>query len=348
MEAELKYTITEGAPLQKEAWDDLCRMNGNLVQSTYFDKVQEFYKQIPIYVEVTQNMVFIGGVKFYFWKSQKTNITKYFSSRLTQFGEFIVSQGFFQIVKDKTTKSLSEIFDRKRPVFYSAKSFYGNIDLILFPDKIDPISIDFHNVAFIDLNVPEETLWGNLHSKNRNSIRKAWKEDGTVIFNSNDFLMFSDLIQKTYSENKNKIPNILFLEKIWNELSKAKIAKLYFAGNNEEMFSGALLYEFGLCSYYAFGGGKKDSRGYGNLLHWELIKHLKSKGLKYYYLGETAKKIDEKNIKFSKGITNFKRKFGVLERPAIKVEFNLAPKKARIWELALISYRILTKLKWEK
>ena len=63
--------INESLPSDSAQWDGLAEKNGNLVQSTHFDKVQSFFAQKPVYFELWLAGRLAAGVKLYVWRDRK-------------------------------------------------------------------------------------------------------------------------------------------------------------------------------------------------------------------------------------------------------------------------------------
>jgi lipid II:glycine glycyltransferase (peptidoglycan interpeptide bridge formation enzyme) len=188
--------------------------------------------------------------------------------------------------------------------------------------KIDFISQPKTNVVFnsypdqsihspfgsyiIDLTCSKDQLWKNIHVKHKNVIRRAIKNGVTVEFGSCQFDNAYKVIHKTLS--KNKIP-MMCKNKLLEFVSKAPSNVLIGCSYLNKVPQGAVIVIFDNIKGFYFWGGTSDdlSLGANNLLHWEVIKFLKSKNVKYYdFVGARV----NTNIQRLLGIQRFKRRFG--------------------------------------
>lgn len=312
----LALKVTTEAPTDVEQWNDLSKKNGNIVQSTYFDAVQAFFDQKPVYFELWQHDRIVAGVKLYLWSSRKLgSLTATLSRAITQFGELIVDP-FIEYERHEITKMLSEavthfVFN-EGIVNCQVSGYYGGEELILkLPSGAAREESSF-NVAMVDLRQSEEVLWSNVHQHHKRQINKALKNDLTFTENTTleDFI---PLLRKSYESTPDKLPNIEYLGHLHNILRKVGGSRIFLVAGAGKPLASALITTFGNTAYYAFGGTEHNSVGAGNLLHWEIIRIMRKEGLTKYVLGQVAPAVDPENTKFSVGISRFKRGFGTHE-----------------------------------
>ncbi len=188
--------------------------------------------------------------------------------------------------------------------------------------KIDFISQPKTNVVFnsypddaiyspfgsyiVDLSFDEEQLWKNIHTKHKNVIKRAIKNDVNVKFGSEIFDDAYNVIFDTLRRN-----NMSMIEK--NSLLKLLDTneKNFLIGcsylENRPQGSVIILYDK-YKAFYFWGGTSKDLiLGANNLLHWEVIKELKKRDVKYYdFVGARINTKDSRLL----GIQRFKSRFG--------------------------------------
>jgi hypothetical protein len=335
----MKISITHHTPSNILRWNALCEKEGNLVQHTLYDKINEVYDYYPVYFEIYDNDTLLAGVKAFLYVNHKLgSISRFISKRMTIPGECIFDTPENCPSLKKTLEESLERFIRHHGISETIISgYYGNTDkLIELPKKYLQTAYLF-NTANIDLTNPEETLWNNLHSKHRNVIRKAEKEE-VVFFESDDFPLFKKLLMQTYAAQGHKAYNTNFAELLYNSLKTEKHTTIYFAKHGNDVLSGALLIFLGKKVYYAFGGNIHNSLGAGNYLQWRIFQDLKNKGFGLYCLGQVAIAHDEHNQKFSVGISHFKTRFGTFELPAYKHIYIFHP-----WRNSLFKWLIKMK-----
>ncbi|MGJ0302820.1 GNAT family N-acetyltransferase [Aliarcobacter cryaerophilus] len=158
----------------------------------------------------------------------------------------------------------------------------------------------------VDLSLDEETLWKNIHSKHKNVIKRAIKNSVTVKFGNEIFDDAYKTIADTLSRNHMSMIN------------KDKLIQLFRTNENNFLIGcsyldnkpqGAVIIIYDNQKGYYFWGGTSEelSLGANNLLHWEVIKRLKSLGVKYYdFVGARINTQDQRLL----GIQRFKSRFG--------------------------------------
>lgn len=160
-----------------------------------------------------------------------------------------------------------------------------------------------------DLSVSEEEMFEKLHSKHRNSVRKA-KKDGIIVKSGRDKTLLAHYMQMdVQTEQRSKKPSegISFYRTRLNALPQHSM--IFIAYKDDIPQSGALIYYDKLCGYYMFGANKNSPHsGSGNLLQWEIMRWLKSKGVsRYSFVGC---RINEDEDSKYHNIQRFKARFG--------------------------------------
>jgi Acetyltransferase (GNAT) domain len=331
----LTLTISSGEPTNVAEWNSLASQNGNLLQSTFYDGVQKYYRQEPVYFEVRDTETLMAGLKLYLWESRKIGpLSGRLSRRATQFGEFLLAenQSLSTIeVKECLSKKVEEYFSSKGIVSCSVGGYYGDERLLLGFPSAKIIRRSKFRFAYINLNQPEDLLWANLADNHKWAVRKAAKQ-GLKVTEEENFIEFFRLLGNSYSDNSDKEPNHNYLEVGHNHLHQNGHSTMFFVKNNEHSLGVAVVDYFGGNAYYSFGGTERNNLGAGNCLHWEIIRTLSSRGLKKYYLGMVARENETGNERFSVGISNFKRKFGVVEVDSCNTEYIFNERYDALWQ----------------
>lgn len=173
----------------------------------------------------------------------------------------------------------------------------------------------------LDLTQSEADLWQGVHGKHRNMIRRAERE-GVVVENRLDLTLFHDLLLQTYGRG-GKTPgySLAYLESLQRHLGENLVmAGAYKAG---ELMAG-LLVPFG-CQrgYYLHGATRPGGTpGASNLLHWQVMRQLRHKGVGVYDLGGARLQTDDPRLR---GIFQFKQRFGGVYEPCIYWEKVIRP-----------------------
>lgn len=183
------------------------------------------------------------------------------------------------------------------------------------------ISIPFGS-HIIDLNLPEDTLFANMHSKHRNVVRKAAKDGVEVKIGGEELLddyCFIDDQTWARSNRKGKSESeyVRFVKAMPNN---TRVYMSYYEGKPQ---TGAIILFNKQMAYYLYGASVDHTHnGAGNLLQWEVIKDMKKEGvLKYSFVGCRIN-VDE-NSKYY-GIQKFKERFGgvLFEGKIFKIIYN--------------------------
>jgi len=192
----------------------------------------------------------------------------------------------------------------------------------------------------IDLTNTEETLFSNLHSKHRNVIKKAQKI-GISISN-----------EKRYSHECFKLVNETLVranmkpisDTYYNLLDQSSNVDFFVALENNKVIGSAILaWTKGRSSYYLYGGSSSDIHsGAMNLLHWEAIKLMKKRGVKWYdFVGARINPSPGSKVE---GIQRFKSRFGGELKEGFLWKKNYNKIKSSFYSFALYSYGKIKKI----
>jgi hypothetical protein len=330
MKYDIKISI--GQPSDIAQWDALAIHCGNLIQHTSTAGLDRFFNNQSAYIEIFSAQILVGAYRFNFFESKRLPpFLRSISRSATFWGEALYNENF---PKEEITVQIDTAIKKylleHNPVKYKFTNYYGSgISPAIFKT---PTAKQF-GMAIIDLTCSEEVLWEKVHSKHRNSIRKAEKS-GVVIQVSDDIATFINLMKATYEGQDDKTaPNFQYITEQYKLYSKQGNAILYIAYQEGIAYNGALVTLLGDRAYYAFAGTVKNPWAAGNLTQWFIIKHLKERGLKSYSLGQVA--LDgESNFgddKFVSGISTFKMRFGPAIEKGISVLEIRRPFANTIW-----------------
>jgi len=215
--------------------------------------------------------------------------------------ETIILKGSKEDEKEFLNLAISEIKQDGKIDFISQPK--TNVVFDTFPDGA--IYSPFGSYT-VDLSLDEEQLFKNIHTKHKNVIKRAIKNGVTVKFGYEVFDDAYDTISGTLSRNNMSIIEKQKLLRLYDTNSKNFLVGCsYLKGKPQG--AAIILYD-NQKGYYFWGGTSEDlSLGANNLLHWEIIKKLKSLCVKYYdFVGARINTNDERLL----GIQRFKSRFG--------------------------------------
>ncbi len=343
MEENIVCNISYNKPINIDEWNALCESNGNLLCSTFYDKVQAHYNQKSIYFHFYNNEELLAGVKLYQWESRKIPfILPLISKRLSQFGEYVLKPNINEndILHAIITREVKNFIKKSKAVSFTSGGFYGQENLILNPYNQKP-KIEF-DVAYIDLTKSMDELKANMHPKHKNMLNKSAKSN--LIFIKNvEIKILIKMLDETYKNQVKSGPSHEFIENLSKHLTNEGKAKI-FAVNDEygKTLSVALVCICGNTADYTFGGNIHNSLGAGQFLQWNIFEYLKTIGVKQYSLGQIAKSdVVYNNPKFEEGISRFKSRFGIERKNCFKQKTILNKFKYFLFNKLLI----LTKIK---
>jgi lipid II:glycine glycyltransferase (peptidoglycan interpeptide bridge formation enzyme) len=159
----------------------------------------------------------------------------------------------------------------------------------------------------IDLTLPEETLWSNLHSKHRNVVRNAMKKGVEIRIGMEHLDTAHELIRDTLKRSKQGFMGSEDLKRF--ALGLNDNVKIFVADYQGIVQACAVVPFSGHSAYYLYGGSISDPlTGAANLLQWEAIRTFRSLGVKRYdFVGV---RINPEKKSKQEGLMMFKERFG--------------------------------------
>ncbi len=346
MSAEERLIINEGKPTDIERWNTLAEKCDNLLQSTFYDEEQKWFNQRPIYIEVLQQQKLIAGLKVYHYRSKKLGgILSSISASLAQFGEILFDETSgikFDDIKKQINRTVQEIIKAKRITSFYCTGFYGGQEKLADPERYKVCNSRKFSVAVLNLENSEEQLWNQLHGTHQKNIIIAQKKKLTVSKNT-DINLFLSLLEATYQRQNKETPPAKYISRYFLLWSSQNICDLYFTKQEDKVLSGAVIQKFGKAAYYAFGGSIPNKVNAGHFLLWNIILRYKKEGASKFILGEVADETDEENLKFSKGITQFKNRFGAKNVSSGTYTYVIHTFRYRIWNFIQKRFQFLVK-----
>lgn len=209
---------------------------------------------------------------------------------------------------------LKSVFKVQWLVATGAHSFFTE-----YPTKSIRIPFGSH---VINLNEEEEVIWSKIHSKHKNSIRKAEKSNLEVCFGSKELLEdYLVLDKETWARSKKRGFGKEYYEDILNFCSSSILIVIVYHESIPQ--AGAIFYFNKKMSYYMYGASCNNSiSGSMNLLHWNTILYMKNKSTSSYSF--VGCRINEDVDSKYHGIQRFKERFGgdLISGFMFKVVFN--------------------------
>lgn len=185
----------------------------------------------------------------------------------------------------------------------------------------------------IDLTMPEEELWRNVHSKHRNSIRRGEKSELELKFGGAELLKdYVPIEKETYERSGNSGSGMEYYQGLMQSMgSSAFIVMAYKEGEPQ---AGGMFYYNEAMGYYLHGASVgRPEPGSANYLLWRTILRLKEQGTQsfsfvgYHYDPEPNSKLE--------GIQRFKERFGGYLEKSYNFRYEQNPLAYRLYCLAM-------------
>jgi peptidoglycan pentaglycine glycine transferase (the first glycine) len=166
------------------------------------------------------------------------------------------------------------------------------------------------NTLLLDLRQSEDELLASMHHKTRYNIGLAVRRGVHVSFAEHELDDVWALFESTRSRGGFRLHEREYYEKMLATLTGECRAFLATAFYEHQPIATTLMLDFGNTRTYLHGASKREHRNLmaPYLLHWELIRAAKAKGLKWYDWWGVAP-VGAKNHDWE-GISRFKRGFG--------------------------------------
>ncbi|MDH5716642.1 MAG: peptidoglycan bridge formation glycyltransferase FemA/FemB family protein [Spirochaetia bacterium] len=257
-------------------------MNNIFLSENWLNIVSNNNKRIkPVLIVLNDNNIFIGEIKIIHIKI------------------WILYQEVYDLIG---------IIDKAKKENVSAIECNFNMSRFLNKEELEKhgskIEMEFGTYV-VNLNQSEDEIWSKIHSKHRNVIRKAEKENVKVKTDVKPEDIY-EIIKEVYAKDNRSGWSLEYINSIKENL---KNNVLFIGAFLDEKLQAAAIVPFDSSTgYYLHGGIKSDAvLGSSNMLQWEIIKILKLKGIKKYDFGGARKKAPNKRLE---GIFRFKERFG--------------------------------------
>lgn len=298
--------------IESEKWSDFVdnHSNGNFFQSpeaySFFGSVNN-YESVKLFCldavgEILGVLVAViqkeGGIK------------GYFSRRCILWGGPLVSDGVNNIQSDEIIGSLLKVLAKqvkKKAIYIEIRNLFDTSQKMKSFIASD-FHFDEHLNVLIDLSKTEDELWKNIHSKRKNEIRKAMKQNVSVSdYTSADTLnKCYEILKGVYKRAKLPFPRKEYFSNLYNLLYPIGKFKTFCAYYNGEMIGCMLviLYKKQIYDFYAGSYSQYYNKYPNDIIPWEVIRWGRQNGFLLFDFGGAGKP----NIKY--GVREYKLKFG--------------------------------------
>jgi lipid II:glycine glycyltransferase (peptidoglycan interpeptide bridge formation enzyme) len=165
----------------------------------------------------------------------------------------------------------------------------------------------------LDISKPEEELFAKLTSKTRYNVNLAAKK-GVVIYEnstSEGMEQYIKILKETTSRQGFYAHGPEYFRKMWQELSKSGMIKIFQAVYQDKILASWIIFIFNDVIYYPYGASSREHRDVmaSNLMMWEMIRYGKLQGChKFDMWGSLGENPDKKDPWY--GFHRFKKGYG--------------------------------------
>jgi len=274
----------------------------------------------------------------YGWFEDDNYILPYFIDKRLIFTRMVFTYGLIakkdNLTIDEEKKFLNNMVEYVKEhkmcdFIYKAQS---NVIFNVCPDGSDCVEWGTYEV---DLNDNYEQLLMSFHGKHRNVVRNAIK-NGVVIKETNNVEKIYNCIKDTLARQGSiHYPSLDYINKLYQDLN-SNILMLEALKDNELQGVAIIIYDNNR-AYYMYGGSRvRPFTGSLNLLQYEAMKILQSRGVRVYdFVGARIKY--EKGSKYE-GLQRFKERFGASLQKGYAFRYIVNPFKFKLFNIISKSY----------
>lgn len=175
----------------------------------------------------------------------------------------------------------------------------------------------------VDLQLPLEQLWANVHGKHRNVIKKAQDAGVEISEGPHNLDICYELIHATMKRNQKLSVSRDELEQ-FRECMHENVS--FYLARKDGVPQGAavIVWNMGHTAYYLHGGTSESPFGGAmNLLHWKAMTDMKARGVRQYdFVGARVSPPAGSKLET---IQRFKSRFGATMRQGYLWKYPLKP-----------------------
>ncbi len=283
-----EFTARFATAAEITQWDSLVTANpngGNLLQSEAFAAVKKNYGWDP------QFIAFEGP--------------DYTSYNLVLQKSFPILGKLWYLIKGPDAADVAQI----PPMLDALRSFVKRAKLNVFAAKIEPDVIASEesravlsgaglvkvpdlqpndSTALLDISPEPNELLRKLHSRGRNAVRRAIREDVQVVpmepTEETMRTMYELMVGTIAAKATTTARDFEYYRQFWNEFVKRGQGRFYFVFEDGVASVGAFVINYGSKATYKDGGSlqKRNQYGDSHLVQWVAINDMKELGARQY------------------------------------------------------------------
>ena len=267
--------------IDRNLWDNIAFQKSNVFHSYEWAEVMKKEGFMPLYLIAQENDE-ISGALLLLQNRPKKKLPGAVTNLFTTFT--IPSEPVLINNEKETFRSLIQTVDlealRRKAIYTKWQVLYTR-----FRDKEQFINNGYEAIEFgthlLNIGKDWDVLWKGVHSKHRNSIRRAQKENIEVI-ESEDLRAYHELSYMTYQKSGKTGPLYEHLDNIMSSLKSRGMCRIFCAVRDNQMLAAAFILLCNKNMYYLHGASAENPLGGANLLHWRIIEWGREHGFEWY------------------------------------------------------------------
>jgi len=269
-----------------------------------FDVYTNTKKYEPVFLAVVNDQGKISGTLLAVIQKEYASILGNFTARSIIHGGPLIKDDDPNVM-DFVLKEYNGII-KKKAIYSQFRNFWdwSSLEEVFLTNGFE---FEEHLNILIDLTKSEDQLWKEVHSKRRNEIRRAVRENTTFSIGSTDEALEKcyDILKEVYSRAKLPIPDYLFFHNLFHMKENAKLM-VFCAHYHGEIIGCMLALVFGDRIYDFYAGSLKEyyNKYPNDLIPWEVFKWGKDRQYRIFDFGGAGKP----DIPY--GVRDYKKKFG--------------------------------------
>lgn len=209
---------------------------------------------------------------------------------------------------DKFLKYLKDLARENKSIFVKMEPMEDVVTEVIYRKSIkhSKKTVQPIRTVLVDLNLPEALLLEKMHHKTRYNINLAFRKS-LVFREADDVEIFWNLLRKTAKKDQFQTHEKNYYFKLYDFFKNSETLKieLFIVEYENRAIAAALIMFYEDTAYYLHGAMDRNHKELmaPYFMHWEIIKHAKSTGHRFYdFWGIDAKRWP--------GVTRFKLGFG--------------------------------------
>lgn len=296
----------------REHWNNfVVASSSSILQSYEWGEFKSQFGWQPMRIVLEDGDRIVAGISFLKRKIPLINHNLFYASRgpVVDFANKDLLHHLFSVIEAEAGRSLAISLKIDPEVLEEDQKALANLISLGFVKALKQIQP--RATLVVDLDLDLERILASFEEKTRYNIRLAERKGVEVKEDKSEkgIDIFFKLYQETARRDNFLIHPLIYYQKIREILFSAGLGTNFIAYYQGKPIAAVIIFNFGIKAWYMYGASSSEFRNVmpNHLLHWEVIKWAKSKGIKFYDLWGIPVNPDAKHPLF--GVYRFKKGF---------------------------------------